>query len=131
MSRGLLSRLGSGATSGGHVSGGVHASITAHLRHLLNTRQGDSEAAPDYGVPDFTDYLHNFPGGLSDMQVAIQTAIEKYEPRLNQVSVKPVSLSPHALTLQFEVRARLAASPSDTATFATHVYRGGRVSITS
>jgi type VI secretion system protein len=125
MSRGLLSRLGSGATSGGHVSGGVHASITAHLRHLLNTRQGDSEAAPDYGVPDFTDYLHNFPGGLSDMQVAIQTAIE------NQVSVKPVSLSPHALTLQFEVRARLAASPSDTATFATHVYRGGRVSITS
>ncbi|MFM2418650.1 MAG: hypothetical protein RL385_3373 [Pseudomonadota bacterium] len=131
MSRGLLSRLGSGTSFGGHAAGHGHASITAHLRHLLNTRQGDSEAAPDYGVPDFTDYLHNFPGGLSDMQEAIQAAIEKYEPRLAQVSVRPVSLSPHALTLQFEIRARLAAAPAETATFATHVYRGGRVSISS
>ncbi len=36
-------------------------SIVAHLRRILNTRQGNVPIADAYGVPDLTDFMLSYP----------------------------------------------------------------------
>ena len=54
--RGLLARLSSGGQRIAELE-----SIVAHLQELLNTRIGESLSAPDFGIVDFADLVHNFP----------------------------------------------------------------------
>lgn len=66
----------------------MEASITNHLRQMLNTRQGSALIAPDYGIPDFTDLLTDFnPGTIDEIEEALRQIILKYEPRLSDVRV--------------------------------------------
>lgn len=83
-------------------------SVIAHLRCILNTRQGSVPLDPHFGVPDFT----NLAGGLSagsvrDIEVAIQQVILRYEPRLGapQVRLRADPLEP--MSLRFDVDGRL------------------------
>ena len=46
----------------------VTDSVLEHLQRILNTRQGNVPLADDYGVPDFTDLVLTFPGGLQDFE---------------------------------------------------------------
>lgn len=101
--RGLLARLSSG---GGRVS--ELESIVAHLHELLNTRVGESLSAPDFGIVDFADVVHNFPEATQVLQQSIRATILKYEPRLRSVSVHPVP-SADTLTVAFEISGRLAS----------------------
>lgn len=128
MGRGLLSKLSAPSGSSGRITS-VERSIVEHLQVLLNTRQGSSSALPDYGVPDFTDYLHNFPGGVHELQRAIQESIARHEPRLRNVIVKPVHLTDDGLNLLFEVSARLVDDRRRVLRFSTSVTRGGRVAV--
>jgi type VI secretion system protein len=128
MTRGLLDKLAGAAI--GPQRRDDQAAILAHLRVLLNTHHGDCEADPTYGIPDFTDCLHNLPGGLLALQTALQAAIARYEPRLTQVTVRPVQIDPASLVLHFEVSARLVgAADRPLMRFATRVVRGGHVSV--
>ena len=36
-------------------------SIQDHLQRILNTRQGSAPIAEDFGVPDFTNFMSDFP----------------------------------------------------------------------
>lgn len=81
-------------------------SITEHLRVLLNARQGASEAAPRYGVVDFNSVVHDMPDALGVLQTSIRATIMEHEPRLEHVFVQHVA-DPDALSLRFEIRARL------------------------
>jgi type VI secretion system protein len=101
--RGLLARLSSGGQRIGELE-----SIVTHLQELLNTRIGESLSAPDFGIVDFADVVHNFPEATQVLQQSIRATILKYEPRLRNVSVHPVP-SPDTLTIAFEVSARLAS----------------------
>ena len=82
-------------------------SIVAHLRDLLNTRLGESLAAPTAGVVDFADVVHGFPEAAQTLQRSIRDAIQRFEPRLRNVTVRLVD-GREALTLVFEISARLA-----------------------
>lgn len=101
--RGLLARLSSGGQRIGELE-----SIIAHLHELLNTRAGESLSAPDFGIVDFADVVHNFPEATQVLQQSIRATILKYEPRLRNVSVHPVA-SPDNLMVAFEISARLAS----------------------
>ncbi|MET0341191.1 MAG: type VI secretion system baseplate subunit TssE [Polyangiales bacterium] len=127
--RGLLERMA--ATGASERAGrSDYASILAHLRVLLNTRHGDAESNPDFGIPDFTDYLHNLASGLPMLQTALQDAIARHEPRLTQVTVRVIDTASDSLVLHFEVSGRLASAPDrQLVRFATRVVRGGRVSV--
>lgn len=105
MPRGLLSRLGS--TDPSRPVDEVQ-SILGNLRALLNTREGDSPAAPDFGVVDLCDLVHNFPNATQYVQRSIRDTIMRYEPRLKNVRVRGVP-SDDPLKLVFEVSARLAS----------------------
>jgi type VI secretion system protein len=129
MARGLLDRL-TASQGPSRATRDDHAAILAHLRVLLNTRHGDCATCPDFGIPDFTDCLHNLPGGLLQLQTALQDTIARYEPRLTQISVRAVEVDSSSLVLHFEVSARLAgAADKQVLRFATRIVRGGRVAV--
>jgi type VI secretion system protein len=103
MRRGLLARLSSGGQRVSEVE-----SIVAHVYELLNTRVGESLAAPDLGIIDFADLVHNFPEATQVLQQSIRATIMKYEPRLRSVSVTPTP-SNDPLSLAVEISGRLAS----------------------
>lgn len=123
--RALLSRFAGKDT--GAID--VVESIGEHLRVLLNTRRGDSVSAPDFGILDFTDVVHEFPGGIQHLAKSIRTTILQYEPRLKSVGVRHVP-DENPLTLRFEISAQLADGRSArTLRFSTTVRPGGRVDV--
>src|SRR5215510_3517087 len=106
--RGLLSRL---EATGTRATRGLdeHESIVEHLRVLLNARRGNSPSSPEFGIPDFSDLVHNFPGAIQVLQRAIRETILAYEPRLKQVVVKHVP-SEDPLTLRYEITAQTGSA---------------------
>ncbi|MBM4373999.1 MAG: type VI secretion system baseplate subunit TssE [Deltaproteobacteria bacterium] len=79
--------------------------VLEHLGRLLNTRAGSAPTAPDYGVVELSELIHDFPDAAAVMQRAIKTSIAKYEPRLKNVQVRPVEGEEQreAMTFLFEV----------------------------
>jgi type VI secretion system protein len=83
-------------------------SVIAHLRCILNTRQGSVPLDPLFGVPDFT----NLAGGLSagsvrDIEVSIRQVITRYEPRLRAPQVALRADAGDPMSLRFDVDGRL------------------------
>lgn len=123
--RALLSRLG--ARDARPVE--VVDSIVANLRALLNTRRGGCVTAPDFGILDFADVVHDFPGGIQQLARSIRATVLLYEPRLRNVSVRHVP-EDSPLALRFEILAQVAEGKSArTLRFATTVRPGGRVDV--
>lgn len=125
MTCGLLHRLAEREHGGAGPS--LEQSVLQHLRVLLNTRQGNSALDPLYGVPDFTDLVHNFPDGLLALRRLIAQTIERYEPRLSRVSVRPTRILRDVLVLHFDVRAELPNGRP--VIFDTTVSRGGHIQV--
>jgi len=104
--------------------------ILRHLRQMLNSRQGSALTALDYGVPDLTESLRQFPASRGDIEEALRVSIEKYEPRLRDVTVS-FSEDEDVLVLRFEVRARVATSDDDAGVwFLTRIDSDGRIDVT-
>lgn len=61
-------------------------SIVRHLQALLNSTQGGSSSASQFGIPSFADYFRDGTG-TRELQRAIVGAISHYEPRLRDVQV--------------------------------------------
>jgi type VI secretion system protein len=121
--RALLSRI-----SGDDTSDAVR-SIVAHLQVLLNTRKGDAVCAPEFGVVDFIDMVHSFPGSIQQLVKAIRATILEYEPRLKNVTVRHVP-EEDSLTLRFEISAQLANDRSNRMLrVSTTVRPGGRYDV--
>jgi len=84
-------------------------SILFHLTRMLNTRQGGPMIQPqDYGMVDITEISTRFPDSIADVQKAIRTTIEKYEPRLKNVQVEHIGEGDDLQTLKFKITAQLA-----------------------
>lgn len=122
--RGLLSRLEGGA--GGLLPpASPQESIAGHLRVLLNTRVGEAATVPRFGVADFTDLAHQFPGAIQTLQQSIRTTLQEFEPRLKGVGVRWVP-DEDPLTLRFEITAQLAEGAGRGAVrFSTVMAAGG------
>lgn len=117
--RGLLSRLGSNVRQVDTVQ-----SVTEHLYVLLNTCIGDSVTAPDFGLSDFSDIVHELPKGIHKIQQSIRDVILKYEPRLKNVSVRYLP-DQEPLVLRFEVVARLNDPSRSVVRLRTRMESGG------
>lgn len=105
-------------------------SVLRHLQQMLNTRRGNVPAALDYGVPDLTEIVGNFPEAVGDMEHAIRRSIERYEPRLRDVRVSFTPSEDEALTLAFEISARLVMGGGATSvSFITRVNPEGKFEV--
>jgi type VI secretion system protein len=107
-------------------------SIMENLRRLLNSRHGIAPTAPEYGIPDLSDVIHSFPEATARLRVAIQTAIETFEPRLRRVRVRAVESPDDPLSLHFEIVAEVAIGEKNASVwFETRVDSSGEVSVRS
>ncbi len=87
----------------------IMESVRLNLGRLLNSRQGISEAQPDYGLPAMTDITAGVENYVQRLQDAIRATVEKYEPRLRRVSVTLQQEASTAQSLVFRVDAVLLA----------------------
>jgi type VI secretion system protein len=125
--RGLLSRLDATGLKATRALD-EHDSIVEHLRVLLNARRGGSPSCPDFGIPDFSDLVHNFPGAIQVLQRAIRETILAHEPRLRQVTVRHVP-DDEPLVLKYEIIAQPARRGGNALRFSTQMSSGGRVNV--
>jgi len=107
----------------------ISDSVLEHLRRILNTRRGCVPIADDYGVPEFTEYLHLGAEAYRELEKVLRTTIQKYEPRLKGVRVSfiPEEEDRLALLLQFQVVARLASDSRVQVQFETSIDGSGQV----
>jgi type VI secretion system protein len=107
--RGLFDRLRQPDPEGGRSAQQrterVADSVLAHLVRLLNTRHGESPAAPRYGIPAFeAEHITTH----ESMQREIERSIQRYEPRLEGTRVRALPRDPDdPLRVRFEITARL------------------------
>ncbi|MDQ1316360.1 MAG: type secretion system protein [Candidatus Poribacteria bacterium] len=106
-------------------------SILFHLTRVLNTRQGGPLIQPqDYGMVDITEISTRFPDSITDVQKAIRTTIEKYEPRLKNVQVEHIGEGADLQTLKFKITAQLADKKGrDSVYFETVIDPTGEVQV--
>jgi type VI secretion system protein len=105
-------------------------SVLQHLRKMLNVHQGNVPTLPTYGMPDFNDLTVQFPEAIVEIQRALKSSIEQYEPRLKRVRIRHVPDEENPLTLRFEIIAQLAVGEGAAALrFETLLDPSGMVSI--
>jgi type VI secretion system protein len=105
-------------------------SVLDHLTRIFNTRRGNVPIAEDYGIPDYTEFLHNYPDSLRDFERAIKQTIIQYEPRLKAVRVSFLPQDKDVFTVKFQISAKLASTASNSSVlFESHLDTGGKISI--
>jgi type VI secretion system protein len=83
-----------------------------------------------YGMPDFNDMASRFPEAVVEIQRALKTSIEQYEPRLKRVRIKHLPDAADPLHLRFEITAQLVTGEDDAAIwFETALDTSGQISI--
>ncbi len=104
-------------------------SIVAHLRRILNTRQGNVPIADAYGVPDLTDFMLSYPESVTGIEKSIRQAIEEYEPRLTSVRVQFIHQQEDVLCLRFQIMAQLTVESDRKVLIETIVDSDGKVNL--
>jgi len=103
-------------------------SVLRHLRKMLNTRQGQAAIAPEYGMPDVTDYVQNLSEAVDRFRLAIKSSIEMYEPRLKRpVRITFANSEYDWPDLRFEIVAKLRSDDRVQIRFETTVEPSGHV----
>ncbi len=107
-------------------------SIQDHLQRILNTRQGSSPIAEDFGVPDFTNFTSAFPDSQRGMERSLRQTIQKYEPRLKGVRVGFIPNDDNPMSVTFQITARLVLEGHrDPVSFESMVDSGGHIRVKS
>lgn len=90
----------------------LQESIMTHLTQILNTRQGSSLIAQDFGIPDFSDLITtSFDAKeIERMERGLSTVISRYEKRLKNIRIVYKPSPAHAFALPFELQADLVGS---------------------
>lgn len=68
---------------------------------------GNVQIADDFGLPDFTDIVYNYPEAVKGLERTIRIMIQKYEPRLRSVSVRFIPQEDEKLSLDFQITAKI------------------------
>lgn len=106
------------------------ASIARNLERIFNTRVGSAQAQMDLGLPPPNELIPHWPESSADLQRAIETCLEKYEPRLTHVRVVPLPIDTERLQLRFRITARQRGF-DDPVRFETSMGQSGAVTCRS
>jgi type VI secretion system protein len=82
-------------------------SVRDHLQRLLNARQGVLQHLPDYGLPDLPSLYSGLPYAADDIARQVRQTVERYEPRLQQVSVRLVTTNEFSCVVGVELAGEL------------------------
>ncbi len=106
-------------------------SVIGYLRNILNTRQGNAQIAPDFGVPDFTAMVGaSGLDAIRSIQKSMTDVIMKYEPRLDSVHLEFTPEDDSPLSMQFRMNAMLKLDGEDIPViFETVLEPDGRINV--
>lgn len=100
----------------------LKTSVRRDLEWLLNTRchtidttakdQEINESLFTYGLPDFTNLSDKSSTDQKVLRTALETAIRTFEPRLQNVLVKPEPLDSLQRVMRFRIDAQLKVDPA-------------------
>ena len=114
--------------------------VKRDLEWLLNTRQSNTQLPPElkevnsslaaYGLPDFTAVSVKSAADQNRLRRAIETAIDTFEPRLEDVRVTIEPISEGERVIHFRIDARLKVEPApEPITFDTIMQPGSGVCV--
>ena len=110
-------------------------SVLTHLENLLNSRQGDAQAQPDYGIPEECEFMLSASNGLEKVCQNLQWVIKKFEPRLREVRVTPLliensNFKESQMQRRFEIKGILRSEHNESEiSFASEVLPSGRIRV--
>lgn len=110
----------------------VRESILTHLTQILNTRQGSTLIAQDFGIPDFSNLITtSFDSkAIERMERGLAKVITRYEKRLKNIKISYKPSPEYTFALPFELQADLVGSTAkDPIHFHTIFSSQGRVNI--
>lgn len=83
------------------------ASIVKYVNKLLNIKKGSLITDKSLGMPDFTDFVYNYPECVRDIKNSVISIIEKYETRLKNIQVDFISKDESDFSLHFQITASM------------------------
>ncbi|MDR3135769.1 MAG: type VI secretion system baseplate subunit TssE [Deltaproteobacteria bacterium] len=106
-------------------------SLAKHLSLILNTHQGSSVSAPDYGIPDFASLT-----SLTDLESVRELAriltevVRKYEPRLKNAVVTHSAGNQETGVLEFSLNGQVELNDEvRNIFFATAITPDGKITV--
>lgn len=86
----------------------LHYSILNSLQNMLNVRKGSLVSLENYGIPDFSEFVSQFPDAINKLKLSIRDFLHSYEPRIQSVQIthepdidKPLELKFNIVTKVF------------------------------
>ena len=96
--------------------------VRRDIEWLLNTRQSNiflpsdlketNSSIAGYGLPDFSSTSIRNPAELTRVRQAIETAVDRFEPRLQDVRITIEPIPDGERVIHFRIDARLRVEPS-------------------
>jgi type VI secretion system protein len=81
----------------------IFESILTNLQNILNTNQGNCLTDEHYGLPHLGSLREYMPQSVSAFVSAIQSTIERLEPRLSNLRVRHSPGDGRGMSLRFEI----------------------------
>lgn len=107
-------------------------SILNHIQRILNTRQGSTLMAADYGIPDFTDMSGVYQSeAMRAIERSIKEVIIKYEPRLEKVSIGFLPEEDDILAMHLKISALIRDQNDMPVEFNTIISGDGKVNVSN
>lgn len=82
-------------------------SIKNHLNLLLNSRQGSLQHLPEYGLSDLNIIYQGLPDSIFSFSRQVCKIIERYEPRLSEISVIHKKSDKNDCIINLEIRGKI------------------------
>ncbi len=81
----------------------LHYSILNSLQKMLNVRKGSLVTSEDYGIPDFSEFVSQFPDAINKLKLSIRDFLLSFEPRIQSVQITHEPDIDKPLELKFSV----------------------------
>ncbi len=85
----------------------LHYSILNSLQKMLNVRKGSLVSLADYGMPDFSEFISQFPDAINKLKNAIRDFLYQYEPRIQTIQISHDPDPDKPLELKFNITTRI------------------------
>jgi len=102
----------------------VEESIANYITKLVNIKKGNLLTDKELGMPDFTDYIYNYPESVRNIERAVEKTIRQCEPRLGKTKVEFIGKNEHNFSLDFRITA-IQAEQKDQFAFDTTINKSG------
>lgn len=70
---------------------------------MLNVRKGSLVTSEDYGIPDFSEFVSQFPDAVNKLKFSIRDFLLSFEPRIQSVQITHEPDIDKPLELKFSV----------------------------